>query len=72
MERVSEHDGITLAEAKTRVTKSDKKRANYYNFYTGHKWGASERYDATFNTSILGVDKIAEILADMVKRMSNN
>ena len=52
------------------IVKEDKKRANYYNFYTGYKWGASERYAATFNSSILGVDETARIIADMAKNLS--
>lgn len=68
--RVAEIKGISEKEAENLINKEDKYRANYYNFYTGHKWGAKERYDATFNTAILGIDETAAILADMVKRMS--
>ena len=66
--RVAEIKGISEKEAENLINKEDKYRANYYNFYTGHKWGASERYDATFNSSILGVDEIARIIAEMAKK----
>lgn len=62
MERVSEHDGITLAEAKTRVTKSDKKRANYYNFYTGKKWGTAGTYDLCVNSASVSYEDVVELI----------
>lgn len=65
--RVMERNGVSEKEAENLIVKEDKYRANYYNFYTGHKWGASERYDATFNSSILGIDEIARIIAEMAK-----
>lgn len=40
IKRVTEHEGISSAEAKSRISKSDKKRANYYNFYSGKKWAS--------------------------------
>ena len=68
--RVAQKNGISEKEAENLIVKEDKKRANYYNFYTGYKWGASERYAATFNSSILGVDETARIIADMAKNLS--
>ena len=68
--RIAEKQGISEKEAENLIIKEDKYRANYYNFYTGHKWGASERYDATFNSSILGVDEIARIIAAMARSKS--
>lgn len=65
--RVMERNGVSEKEAENLIVKEDKYRANYYNFYTGHKWGASERYDATFNSSILGIDEIARIISEMAK-----
>ena len=69
---MAEKNGISEKEAENLIIKEDKYRANYYNFYTGHKWGASERYDATFNSSILGVDEIARIIANMAQNYSKN
>jgi cytidylate kinase len=68
--RVAEAKGVSEKEAEALINKEDKYRANYYNFYTSHKWGASERYAATFNTADLGVDGVAEMIANMVRSMS--
>ena len=63
MERVAEYENIDLAQAKARVTKSDKKRANYYNFYTGKKWGSAGAYDLCINSSAVGFENAAELIA---------
>ena len=68
--KVAKDKGISEKEAEALITKEDKRRANYYNFYTGHKWGANDRYNVTFDTSVLGIENTAQILANMVKTMS--
>lgn len=70
IKRISALKGVSEKEAENLIVKEDKYRANYYNFYTGHKWGASERYAATFNSGVLGIDETARIIADMVKSLS--
>ncbi len=66
--RVAEYDGISAAEAKTRITKSDKKRANYYNFYSGKKWGVASSYDLCINTSALGYEQTVNFIAEYVEK----
>lgn len=63
MERVAEYDGVDLAEAKSRVAKSDKRRASYYNFYSGKKWGTAGSYDLCINSSAVGYDNAVELIA---------
>jgi cytidylate kinase len=65
--RVAEFDGISLQEAKTRVTRSDKKRANYYNFYSGKKWGTASHYDLCVNTTSIDYEKIVELIAQFAE-----
>lgn len=67
MERVAEYDHITLPEAKNRITKSDKRRASYYNFYSGKKWGVAGTYDLCINTSTVGYDNAVELIAKFVE-----
>lgn len=40
----------------------DKKRARYYNYYTGQEWGAGQNYDLVVNTSHNSLDHIADAL----------
>ena len=49
------------------IVKTDKRRASYYNFYTGNKWGAHDNYDLAINSSTFGVEKTAEMIAEMAR-----
>jgi len=55
------HD-LTVAEAKPVVIKTDKRRANYYNYYTGQKWGRLENYDLAIATDRLTKEQIVDII----------
>ena len=48
--------------AEALVVKTDKRRANYYNYFTGGKWGKAENYDLILNTSRMDLDKIVEVI----------
>lgn len=54
--------------ATTLIRKTDKRRANYYNFYTSKTWGEADNYDISISSSKLGVDGTVEILKDFVDR----
>lgn len=65
--RIAEEHQLTEKEAADVIAKTDKRRMNYYNFYTGGRWGKHENYHLMLDTSLLGIDKTAEIIADYVK-----
>jgi len=51
------------------INKTDKRRASYYNFYTGNKWGKYDNYDMAINSSTFGIDETAELIAASVKKL---
>ena len=51
------------------INKTDKRRASYYNFYTGNKWGKFDNYDMAINSSTLGIDGTAELICSCVKEL---
>ena len=61
---------LCAARAYDRISKTDRRRANYYNFYTGKKWGEITNYDLTLDSSLLGVEGTAKIIADMAKALA--
>lgn len=65
-ERVAAKQGISLSEAVRLIEQGDKKRANYYNFYTFKKWGDSTSYDMCINSSKVGLDAVVEIIINYV------
>lgn len=53
-------------KAESTVKKTDKTRANYYNFYSNQKWGAVENYDLCINTSTISRENATMIVCNIV------
>ena len=53
------------------INKTDKRRMSYYNFYTGGKWGKYDNYDMAINSSTLGIEGAAQLIAASAKRLIN-
>ena len=69
-ERVKErHPEIKPSQIVDVINKTDKRRASYYNFYTGNKWGKFDNYDMAVNSSTFGIEKTAQLLAASVKNL---
>jgi cytidylate kinase len=51
------------------INKTDKRRASYYNFYTGNKWGKFDNYDMAINSSTLGIDGTAELICSCARAL---
>lgn len=67
IKKIVEYEGITEAKAKDLITKNDKQRASYYNYYTSKKWGDAKSYDLCLNSGLLGVDGCVEMIKHMVE-----
>ena len=50
------------------IKKVDKKRRDYYNFYTNRKWGDASNYDLTLNSKI-GIDKCVDVIVKYVESL---
>lgn len=55
-------------EAKTLAERTNKLRANFYNFYTDKRWGDAASYDLTFDSSKLSLEEIADMVIDYLHR----
>ena len=62
--RVKEDYQEVHDDYKKYVTKRDKGRSNYYNYYTTKNWGHLKNFDLTINSD-LGIDEVATIIADL-------
>lgn len=60
-------DKLTPAAARSMAEKTNKLRANYYNFYTEKRWGDAATYDLTINSSLLSMDAIVNLIADYIR-----
>ena len=64
--RMANEKGITVEQAEELIEKTDRRRADYYNFYSGKTWGAAESYDLCINTSHLGHEATAKMLIEYI------
>lgn len=56
-------------EAAKIISDKENTRSNYYNYYTGKKWGDSSSYDLCVNSSRLGIEGTEEYIAEFVKKV---
>ncbi|KAF5071790.1 cytidylate kinase-like family protein [Anaerotignum sp.] len=64
--RAVEQYDLPEKNAEAAVIKTDKRRANYYNYFTGLKWGATGNYDLILNTSRMDLEKIVDVIEKYV------
>ena len=59
----TEYEGKSLQEIKA----EDQKRADYYEYYTGERWGQPEKYSLSINASKISLDKAADLIIRYVE-----
>lgn len=64
--RAVEQYDLPEKNAEAAVIKTDKRRANYYNYFTGLKWGSTGNYDLILNTSRMDLEKIVDVIEKYV------
>lgn len=64
---IDRHDGIDEKQARDLSQKTDKRRINYYNYYSGKRWGSPENYHIMMDSSVLGIEGTAQALADIIR-----
>ena len=67
MKRVMDRLHLSEKDAKQKIQKEDKWRADNYRYYTGRIWGASANFDLTVNTA-LGEEYIEMCIREAMKR----
>lgn len=67
LERIKERSQLNEEEALEQMAKIDRRRRQFHNRYSDHKWGDSKYYDICINGSPLGVAGTAEILEGYIK-----
>ena len=69
---VARSDCRNAAEARTLAERTNKLRANFYNFYTEKRWGEARSYDLTFDSSLLSLEAIADLVIEYVRKRLDN
>lgn len=62
---------ISESAAEEMMNKADKRRSEYYNYYSYKTWGAAATYHLCIDSSVLGIDGTVEYIEEFVKRKLN-
>lgn len=66
--KVMEREQLSESEAQRFISEADRKRANWYNYYTFKKWGDGASYDFCLNTSRLGLEGTAALIVETYRK----
>jgi cytidylate kinase len=68
IEQIMAKQKLDFSAARKFIQQREGKRAAYYNYYTGKKWGAAESYDLCIDASILGLQATEKLIADFIRK----
>ena len=68
---VMEEKNMSCEEATRHITQVESRRASYYNYYTGKKWGAAGSYNLCIDSSILGTEATERLIASFIRKRFN-
>ena len=68
VELVSKVKKLDAEHARKLIEHVESRRAQYYNYYTGKKWGAAESYDLCIDASILGLEETEKLIAEFIRK----
>ena len=71
VELVSKVKELDAEHARKLIEHVEHRRAEYYNYYTGKKWGAAESYDLCIDASILGLEATEKLIAEYICQRFN-
>jgi cytidylate kinase len=67
---VSIHTGEKTDCMERRVREIDKRRKDYYQYYTGNEWGKSQNYDLCINSSLVGIEGCLKTVLAYLRSLS--
>ena len=68
IEQIMNKQHLDPEAARKFIEQKESKRAAYYNYYTGKKWGAAESYDLCIDASILGIVETEKLIAEFIRK----
>lgn len=68
IERVMRRQDLSPEKARALISKTDKRRASYYEYYSSRRWGAVESYDFCLNSSFLGLGGTVELIRAIISQ----
>lgn len=71
IKRLASIHNVDEEKAKKIVDKMDKKRSEYYNFYSNKQWGIAKSYHLCVNSSVTGIQNTVDLITDYINILSN-
>ena len=68
VEQIMNKQHLNEEAARAFIEKRENQRAEYYNYYTGKKWGHAASYDLCIDSSILGLVETEKIIAEFIRK----
>ncbi len=68
IQRICKRHDLDRTCARKFIHDKEERRASYYNYYTGKKWGHSESYDLCIDSSILGIDETTQFITEFIRK----
>ena len=68
VEQIMNKQHLDENAARAFIEKRENQRAEYYNYYTGKKWGHAASYDLCIDSSVLGLVETEKIIADFIRK----
>lgn len=68
VERATTLYGLSELKAEENIVKTDKRRANYYNYHANERWGMASNYHLSIKSDYLGVDYSVEYIKRFIEK----
>ena len=68
IEQMMSRQDVSREEARRMIEQEEGRRAQYYNYYTGKKWGAAESYDLCIDSTVLGLAETEKMIAAFIRK----
>ena len=68
IEQIMNKQHIDPDAARKYIEQGEATRADYYNYYTGKKWGHSSSYDLCIDSSVLGIMETEKLIATFIRK----
>ena len=68
VEQIMNKQHLNEEAARAFIEKRENQREEYYNYYTGKKWGHAASYDLCIDSSILGLVETEKISAEFIRK----
>ena len=58
---------LSEKEAKQRIQREDKRRADNYRYYTGRDWNDARNYNFCLDTTSMSYEKLVEVVTNFIQ-----